>query len=73
MKINVRLTPVGDGRWHWAIGRAGVLSHSGNADSLEAAQNAAEDAAQQYVAEIKRASFYLFDTDSHERIGYEEG
>jgi len=73
VKINVRLIPAGDGRWHWAVGRAGVMSRNGTADSQAAAQDAAEDAAQEYVAEIKRAQFYLFDTDSHERTGYEEG
>lgn len=49
------------------------MSRSGNADSHEAAQSAAEDSAAEYVDEIKRAQFYLYDTDTHERIGYEEG
>lgn len=75
MKIVVRLVPVGEGRWRWLVGRAGVTSRSGQADSFDAAQAQAEDAAQEYAAEIVTAQSYMYDTDSHERIGFvhEEG
>ena len=72
MKINIILTPIAEGRWRWATGRAGEVNSSGTADTQAAAMAAAEDAAQQHVAEARRAQLYLYDTDTHERIGYEE-
>lgn len=75
MKITIRLTPIGDGRWHWSLGRGGMEAGHGNADSHGEAQSAAEDAAQKYAEEVQRAQSYLFDTTTHERIGFmhEEG
>lgn len=46
------------------------MSLFGEADSLDAARDAAEDAAQSYVEDLQKSQLYLFDTDSHERIGY---
>lgn len=75
MKIVIRLVPLGGGGWRWATGRGGVTSRTGTADSFDAAQAQAEDAAQEYAAEIITARSYMYDTDSHERIGFthEEG
>ncbi len=75
MRINIRLAPMEDGRWHWLCGRAGVMSRSGTTTSYEKARKAAEDSAMQYAQEVEQAQNYLFDTESRERIGYkaEEG
>lgn len=69
MKITIRLTPIGDGRWHWSLGRGGMEHGYGNTESFDTAQSAAEDAAQAYVTEAQRSQRYLFDTDTHERVG----
>ncbi len=73
MKVGVRLYPLGDGQWHWSIGRAGALTTSGVAESYEAAQTTAEAAARQYAADAERAQRYLFDTDSSKRTEYGKG
>lgn len=73
MKINIRLAPLEKGKWHWAIGRAGVMTTSGHASSYEKAQRAAEEAARGYAEEAEKAHFYLYDTDTQGRIEHNKG